>query len=223
MDRPITRGVGRNTFHGAYLDNGFVTAELGRLVHGLQDAEGLLSKVRVLFAFASHEEIGRFGSRVLANELRPDVLIAVDVNHDYNAAPGVGSENFPDISMGAGPTLSVGSVASPHLNSAIQRAARAGDIPLQIDVVGRDTGTDAMAAVLASVDCAVASVGIPIRNMHTISELACTDDVIASTHLLLETLRTLGSEGKAAFKHPDLGEAKIVHEAAALASEDKSG
>ena len=40
-----------------------------------------------MFAFASHEEIGRFGSRILAAELKPDVLIAVDVNHDYEAAP----------------------------------------------------------------------------------------------------------------------------------------
>ena len=45
--------------------------------HKLQD------HVRVQYAFASHEEIGRFGSRVIAGELRPDVLVAVDVNHDY--------------------------------------------------------------------------------------------------------------------------------------------
>ena len=35
----------------------------------------LTEHCRCLFAFASHEEIGRFGSRVLAQELRPDVLI----------------------------------------------------------------------------------------------------------------------------------------------------
>lgn len=34
---------------------------------------------------------GRFGSRVLAQELRPDVLIAVDVNHDYDTAPTMGA------------------------------------------------------------------------------------------------------------------------------------
>jgi len=44
----------------------------------------------------------------------------------------------------------------------------------QKDVVGRDTGTDAMAGVLASVDVAATSVGFPIRNMHTVSELAHT-------------------------------------------------
>jgi putative aminopeptidase FrvX len=39
-----------------------------------------------MFAFATHEEIGRFGSRVLVEKLRPDVLIAVDVNHDYEVS-----------------------------------------------------------------------------------------------------------------------------------------
>jgi putative aminopeptidase FrvX len=42
-------------------------------------------RVRLLAAFASHEEIGRFGSRVLAAEFGPDVLVAVDgaVPHQF--------------------------------------------------------------------------------------------------------------------------------------------
>jgi hypothetical protein len=45
----------------------FVVAELAKRV-----AAGSLSDhVRCLFAFASHEEIGRFGSRVLAQVRRP--------------------------------------------------------------------------------------------------------------------------------------------------------
>ena len=35
-------------------------------------------KVRLLAASASHEKIGRFGSRVLAAEFAPDVVVAVD-------------------------------------------------------------------------------------------------------------------------------------------------
>ncbi|BBI75415.2 hypothetical protein HAALTHF_46880n [Vreelandella aquamarina] len=85
FNRPIRPGFSPNTFYGAYLDNGlgcFVTAEVARLIAEAGGTE----KVRVMFAIASYEEIGRFGSRVLAGELKPDALIGVDVNHDYVAA-----------------------------------------------------------------------------------------------------------------------------------------
>jgi len=70
LNRPIKRGFSPDTFFGAYLDNGlgcFVTAEVAKLVA----AAGGTKNVRCLYAIASHEEIGRFGSRVLAGELKP--------------------------------------------------------------------------------------------------------------------------------------------------------
>ena len=55
-----------------------------------------------MYGFAAHEEIGRFGSRVLVEGCKPDVLIAVDVNHDYDAAP-IGKEaKNPPLKMGKG-------------------------------------------------------------------------------------------------------------------------
>ena len=129
LDRPIRRGFAPDTFHGAYLDNGlgcFATLETARLV-----AAAPMQKIRVLFAFASWEEIGRFGSRVMAAELRPDALvggcengpgapashaagpqIAFDVNHDYNAAPDAGSKKYQDLAMGKGFTVSHGAITS---------------------------------------------------------------------------------------------------------------
>ena len=193
LERPIRHGFSPNTFYGAYLDNGlgcFVTAEVARLVAEAGGTE----RVRCLFAIASHEEIGRFGSRVLAGELRPDALIAIDVNHDYVAAPGIGDRNMQPLAMGKGFTLTTGAIVSEALNARIKRAAKAADIPMQIDVSGRDTGTDGMAAVLASVDAAATSVGFPTRNMHTISESAHTGDVLAAIHALKETIFAMDAE-----------------------------
>lgn len=193
LNRPIKHGFSPNTFYGAYLDNGlgcFVTAEVARLLAG----HGGPENVRVMFAFASYEEIGRFGSRVLAGELRPDAIIAVDVNHDYVAAPNIGSKRMNPLEMGKGFTLSAGSIISEQLNSVIQEAAHEHDIPLQRDVRGVDTGTDGMAGVLASIDCVATSVGFPIRNMHTISETGHTGDVLAAVHAVTETVRKLDQE-----------------------------
>ena len=193
LNRPIRRGFSPETFYGAYLDNGlgcFVTAEVARLIAEAGGTE----RVRCLFAVASHEEIGRFGSRVLAGVHQPDAVIGIDVNHDYKAAPNIGDRNMTPLEMGKGFTLSVGAVISEHLNSRIKQAAADHDIPMQLSVVGRDTGTDGMAAVLASVDSAATSIGFPIRNMHTISESGHTGDLLAAIHVLKETLMTMDQD-----------------------------
>lgn len=190
FDRPIRHGFSPDTFYGAYLDNGlgcFVTAEVARLIAEAGGTE----KVRVLFAIASYEEIGRFGSRVLAGALEPDVIIGVDVNHDYVAAPGIGDRRMQPLEMGKGFTMSVGAIASEQLNRIIETTAREHGIPMQRDIVGADTGTDGMAGVLAAIDCAATSIGFPIRNMHTISETGNTQDVLAAIHVLSRTLQAL--------------------------------
>ncbi|MFT5495113.1 MAG: putative aminopeptidase FrvX [Kiritimatiellia bacterium] len=183
LDRPIRHGFSKHTFYGAYLDNGlgcFTAAEVARLVA----KRGGTKNIRIQFAMASHEEIGRFGSRVLAGVLKPDALIAIDVNHDLKAAPGVADQRFTPLSMGEGFTMASGSITSEFLNAQLAIATLAKGIPSQRGVTGRDTGTDAMAGVLASIDTAATSVGFPIRNMHTISETAHTGDVLCCIHAL---------------------------------------
>ncbi|MEQ6887429.1 M20/M25/M40 family metallo-hydrolase [Halomonas sp. CS7] len=190
LNRPIREGFSPDTFYGAYLDNGlgcFVTAEVARLIAEAGGTE----QVRVLFAIASYEEIGRFGSRVLAGELRPDAIIAVDVNHDYVAAPGIGDRRMQPLEMGKGFTMSVGAIASEQLNRIVETTARQRGIPMQRDIVGPDTGTDGMAGVLAAVDCVATSIGFPIRNMHTISETGYTKDVLAAIHAITHTVQAL--------------------------------
>ena len=227
LNRPIRPGFSPNTFYGAYLDNGlgcFTVAEVECLIA----EQGGTNNVRVLFTMATYEEIGRLGSRVLAGELKPDVLIAVDVNHDYSAAPGVGDRRLPPLEMGKGFTMSVGAIASEQLNRVIETTAREQGIPMQRDVAGADTGTDGMAGVLASVDCAATSIGFPIRNMHTISETGNTQDVLAAIHVLTGTIRALDAlpDPKNAFLdgHPRLDQATpLSHQGAAKPEGDKSG
>ncbi len=210
LNRPIRRGFSPDTFYGAYLDNGlgcFVAAECARLV---AKSKGF-KNVRMLFAIAAYEEIGRLGSRVLVKDLEPDVVIGVDVAHDLKAAPGVGDKRFTPIQMNKGYALSVGSITSEYVNGVFERSSTAAGIPYQKIVKGRDTGTDAMAAVFASVDAAAVSIGMPIRNMHTISETGHTNDVIAASHAVFEAAKLLDKEAVSpdtiADSHPRLDDA----------------
>jgi len=189
FDRPIKRGFSEDTFYGAYLDNGlgcFTVTELAELV-----AKNPLKNVRVLFTIATHEEIGRFGATAMAGEFKPDVIFGTDVNHDYDAAPGIASKRMCKLAMGKGYTLSNGSITSAYLNQLFEEASLEAGVPVQRDVTGRDTGTDAMAAALAGFDCAATSIGFPIRNMHTISETGHTGDLLAAIYGMEATLRKM--------------------------------
>jgi len=216
LDRPIKRGFTEDSFYGAYLDNGlgcFAVAEVARLL-----AKSPLKNIRVLHTIATHEEIGRRGAMMVAGELRPDILIGLDVNHDYDAAPGISSKRMNPQTMGKGFTITNGSITSEYLNNMIETVCRKEDIPYQMDLSGRDTGTDAMAAALAGIDSAATSIGFPIRNMHTISETGHTGDVLAAIHGLEATFRHMDKMNKGTGLklddlrngHPDLGQAGSV-------------
>lgn len=189
LKRPIKRGFTDNTFYGAYLDNGlgcFVVTEIAKIL-----AKSPLNNIRVLYTIATHEEIGRFGATAIAGEFKPDLLIGSDVNHDYDAAPGIGAKRMNPLAMGKGFSITKGSITSEHLNTMIEEACLKAGIPYQMDFAGRDTGTDAMAAALAGFDSAATSIGFPIRNMHTISETGHTSDVLAAIHGMVATFQAM--------------------------------
>lgn len=216
LNRPIKRGFSEDSFYGAYLDNGlgcFVVAEIAKLL-----AKSPLKNLRVLYTIATHEEIGRFGATAIAGEFKPDILIGSDVNHDYDAAPGMGAKRMNPLTMGKGFSITKGSITSEHLNTIIEEACMAEGIPYQMDFAGRDTGTDAMAAALAGFDSAATSIGFPIRNMHTISETGHTADVLAAIHGMIATFRAMDkmNRGKGINRddlkngHPRLDTAKTL-------------
>ncbi len=214
LDRPIRKGFADDTFYGAYLDNGlgcFVVAEIARIL-----AKSPLKNIRVLYTIATHEEIGRFGATAIAGEFKPDILIGSDVNHDYDAAPGIGAKRMNKLTMGEGFSITKGSITSEYLHNIIETVCQKEGIPYQMDFAGRDTGTDAMAAALAGFDCAATSIGFPIRNMHTISETGHTRDVLSAIHGMVALFRHLDkmNRGKGVRVddlkggHPRLDEAK---------------
>ena len=130
LNRPIRKGFTEDTFYGAYLDNGlgcFMVAELAKLL-----AKKPLKNIRVLHTIATHEEIGRMGAAAIAGEMKPDILIGADVNHDYDAAPGLSAKRMNNLSMGKGFSLTNGSITSAYINSIIEKACRKANIPYQI-------------------------------------------------------------------------------------------
>lgn len=191
MVDPVEYTLGKGTYCGSYLDNGVGCFVLTKLTEYILLNKNQFSNIRCLFAIATHEEINRFGSRVIAKKFNPDILIGLDACHDYVNAPGIKDKRFPDIEINKGLVLTKGSVTSTTLNDIITSAFEKYNISYQVDIVGRDTGNDAMAGFLSSIDTSTGSIGIPILNMHTNSESGSIYDLESTVNGLIAILKYL--------------------------------
>lgn len=189
FDNPIQKTYGSETFNGAYLDNGVGCISLLFLIEEIIKND---INHQIYFAFATHEEIGLFGSRVLVNSFKPDIVMAIDAGHDYIRAPGLIEKNYPDIGIGNGTIITKGSVTSPFLNNILINTCKKYKILYQVDIVERQTGTDAMASFFSSNDAMTVSVGIPVSHEHSIAEGASYIDILESIKLMYYFLQDIG-------------------------------
>ena len=154
------------------------------------------SKVGVIAGITCQEENGLIGARMLSSLLEkttgfPDYSIVVDVTHstDY---PGVSSEEQGDIKLGKGPVLAYGSVNNKGLVNTLRKLAKEKDIPIQINVDPRYSGTDADELHLMNGgNIPTIVVSIPLRYMHTQNEIFSLDDVQSTIDLLTAFVENL--------------------------------
>ncbi len=132
---------------------------------------------------AVQEEIGLFGARTAAFEVRPDLAIAVDVTHATDA-PGVDEKEVGSHPLGSGPVIGRGSTLSPKLFELLLEAALEAGIEHTISASGRGTSTDADVLQISRSGIPTGLVSIPIRYMHSPVELVDLADVEATVELI---------------------------------------
>ncbi len=133
---------------------------------------------------AVQEEIGLFGARTAAFEVRPDIAIAVDVTHATDA-PGVDEKEVGGIHpLGSGPAIGRGSTLSPKVFELLVEAAEAEGIEYSISASGRGTSTDADVLQISRSGIPTGLVSIPLRYMHSPVEMVDLRDVEATVELL---------------------------------------
>lgn len=142
-------------------------------------------------AFCVQEELGTRGAGTAAYSLAPDAALAVDVS--FARTPDADPHKCGV--MGMGPMIGW----SPCLDAGISRRltvlAGREKIPSQAEVMGGDTGTDADA--IASVRTGVPSglVSIPLKYMHTPTEVVQLSDVEDVGRLLAAYVLDMEKEG----------------------------
>ena len=132
---------------------------------------------------AVQEEIGLFGARTAAFEVRPDIAIAVDVTHATDA-PGVDEKELGASPLGSGPVIGRGSTLSPKVFELLVEAAEAEGIEHSISASGRGTSTDADVLQISRAGIPTGLVSIPLRYMHSPVEMVDLADVEATIALL---------------------------------------
>ena len=181
------------------LPNGWMA---GRAFDDRAGAYVVLEAARMLAAMAPaaevhavgtvQEEIGSRGATTSAFGIAPDVGIAVDVTHatDHPMMDSV-EKREGKVGLGGGPVLAKGANVNPVLFEHMAKTAKKRKIPLQIVADGRATPTDADPIQITRAGVAAALVSVPLRYMHTPSEIVSADDLDRTVELIAHTVAAM--------------------------------
>lgn len=167
---------------GASLDDRCGMAAILYAMELVQD-ESLPCSVSVLFS--TQEELGERGAKIGAYTIAPDIALAVDVSF----ALGHGDDPVKCGKLGGGPMIGISPSLSRDVYDALIAAAAEEQIPWQPEVMAGTTGTNADRFSVTRGGVRAGTVSIPLRYMHTPSELIQISDVEQTGRLLAAYLR----------------------------------
>ena len=142
----------------------------------------------VYFVFTTQEEVGTRGAGTSAYGVDPDLGIAIDVTPSADTPNGLKME----MSLGKGPCIKiqdVGSISDPRIVKWMISTAEKNKIPYQREVLLLG-GPDARAIQAARAGVPTGCISIPVRYVHSPSEMVDYSDIQNSVKLLTALLRT---------------------------------
>ncbi|MEP6895247.1 MAG: M20/M25/M40 family metallo-hydrolase, partial [Chloroflexota bacterium] len=152
----------------------------------LRHAQG--SPYDVYFVFTTQEEVGVRGAGTSAFGVDPDVGIAIDVTPTADTPNAMKMEMV----LGKGPCVKfqdAGTISDPRVVKWMIQTAEKSKIPYQREVL-LFGGTDARAMQMTRAGVPVGCLSIPVRYVHSPSEMVDYTDVQNSVKLLTALLRT---------------------------------
>ena len=140
------------------------------------------------FVFTTQEEVGIRGAATSAYGVDPDIGIALDVTPTGDTPH---SQQMA-MALGKGPCIKIqdaSMIADPRVVQWMIRAAEKNKIPYQREVLLLG-GTDARAIQLTRAGVPAGCLSIPVRYVHSPSEMVEVSDIQNSVKLLTAVLRT---------------------------------
>lgn len=163
------------------------------ILEALKRAREKGCQIGVYAATTVGEETTMRGSYWAGSSIQPNVAIAVDVTYaqDY---PGANPQESGDVRLGKGPVICNSSIANQKVNALLKACAENKNIPYQTEsFIGR-TGTDADKIHFTGSGVVTALVSLPLRYMHSPSEMCHLDDIENTIELLSEFLCHIHAE-----------------------------
>lgn len=167
--------LGKKLFTGKSLDNRIGIYSSAEVLKHLKKKEKQLN-VTVYGVAAVQEEIGCYGSHMVANRLKPEIGLAVDVTQSPDH-PDVNPRKHGVIKLGGGPGIGRGSANHPEVVRRIEAVAKKSKIPYQVGADARFSGTDGDSIYIANGGTPTAVLSLPLRYMHTPVETGHLDDL----------------------------------------------
>lgn len=176
-DRVAARGLDNRS--GA-----FIVAEVLRRLKGEKLNVGVYSVSTV------NEETNMGGAYFAAAGVEPNMAIACDVTFatDYS---GLDPKKDGDVQLGGGPVLAKGSMVNKKINELFVDAAKRLDMKTQVELVPQRTGTDADKMRFTGKGVSVSLVSLPLRYMHSPSEVVSLVDIELEIDLIVDMIKNL--------------------------------
>lgn len=182
----ITYGVGFEEF-----GDGFAVARAFDDKLGVWIASRVLEEVKkgggssgdLIAAGTVQEEIGLRGGITSAYGVNPVIGVSAEVGHatDY---PDINKRKYGEAECGKGPLIARGPNINPVLFERMLAAAKKAKTSYQIGPESRATGTDANAIQLSRGGKVAGLISIPLRYMHTPTEVVKLSDLDAAVKIL---------------------------------------
>jgi endoglucanase len=157
-------------------------------IETLRALKGQSTPHDLYFVFTTQEEVGVRGAGTAAYSVDPDVGIAVDVTPAGDTPNALKME----MALGNGPCIKfqdVGAISDPRVVQWMIAAAEKNKIPYQREVLLLG-GTDARAIQAVRAGVPAGCISIPVRYVHSPSEMVDYNDVQNTVRLLTALLRT---------------------------------
>jgi len=142
----------------------------------------------VYFVFTVQEEVGTIGAAAAAFGLDPEISIAVDVTPSGDTPDA----HKLEVTLGKGPAVKIrdtGMLADPSVVRWMTRAAEKTRIPYQREVLTIGS-TDARAMQVARAGNLSGALSVPVRYVHSPSEMIDMDDLQNTVKLLTALLKS---------------------------------
>ena len=163
------------------------------VAEALRRIDAAASKAEVVSVATVQEELGLRGATTSTFGIDPLVGVAVDVTHATDH-PNVNKVTAGDVSLDGGPVITRGANVNPVVERLLMESAEALGMTVQVEAEPRGTGTDANAMQLSRAGVATGLVSVPLRYMHTPSEIISLDVADQAADLLAAFAQRLTPE-----------------------------